>query len=268
MKPEDVRAALRRLGRRPSKRLGQHFLIDERVADRHVRLAAPARSETVLEIGPGLGVLTRRLADRAGRVVAVEKDRRLAVALRGIAPNVEVIEGDALRVRWPRFDLVVANLPFQISSPLTFALLDAKFDRAFLMYQREFAARLTAKPGSPEYSRLTVNAFARCACEIVETVPRSAFYPVPEVDSAIVSLRPRPPPFRIGDPAAFRATVDAIFVHRRKTIGAALRLECERFGVSAAEWTARIARAPFLERRGEELTPAEIAELAATLAKG
>jgi len=268
VRPGEVRAVLRREGVRPSRRLGQHFLIDPRVADRHVQFANPARSEVALEVGAGLGALTRPLAERAGRVVAIEKDRRLAAALRGIAPNVDVVQGDALRVPWPKFDLMVANLPFQISSRLTFALLDAQFDRAFLMYQREFAERLTAEPGTSAYSRLTVHAFVRCACDIVEIVPRSAFYPQPGVDSAIVALRPRPPPFRIEDPATFRKTVDAIFAHRRKTIGRALRLERVRFGVSAEKWTARVDRAPFPSRRAEELTPEEIADLAAALAKG
>lgn len=256
------------MGLRPSKRLGQHFLVDERVAERHVRVADPKPTETVLEIGPGLGILTRRLAGSAGRVVAIERDRRLAASLGQLAPNVEVIQGDALRIPWPRFDLMVANLPFQISSPLTFALFNVEFDRAVLMYQREFAERLTAKAGSPAYSRLSVHAFVRCASEIVEVVPRSAFYPKPGVDSAIVALRPRPPPFRVEDPATFRATVDAIFAHRRKTIGRALRLEHGRFGVSAEDWTARVDRAPFSDRRAGELAPGEIAELAAALAKG
>ncbi len=268
MKPEEVRRSLARIGIRPSKRLGQHFLIDERVAERHVRLAAPASSETVLEIGPGLGVLTRRLVERARRVVAIERDRLLAAQLHGVAPNLEVVEGDALRVPWPPFDLMVANLPYQISSPVTFALLERDFDRAVLMYQREFAERLAAEPGTPEYSRLTVSAFVKSACEIVEVVPRSCFYPQPRVDSALVSLRPRPPPFPIESPSTFRATVDAIFAHRRKTIGAALRLESARFGATPPEWESRIRRAPFRDRRPGDLTPSEIAELAAALAKG
>jgi len=268
VKSAEVRATLRRAGVRPSRHLGQHFLIDSRVADRHVEFASPGRSEVALEIGPGLGVLTRPLAKRAGRVVAIEKDRRLAAALRGLAPNVDVVHGDALRVPWPRFDVMVANLPFQISSPLTFALFDAPFDRAFLMYQREFADRLTATPGTRAYSRLTVHAIGRCDCEIVEAVPRAAFYPEPEVDAAIVALRPRPPPFRIEHPAVFRTTVDAIFAHRRKTIGRALRLERRRFGVAPEDWESRVDRAPFLTRRAGELTPEEIAELSAALAKG
>lgn len=268
MKPEDVRAALRRLGIRPQKRLGQHFLLDERVAERHVALAAPKADETALEIGPGLGVLTRRLAARAGRVVAIEKDRRLAAGLRGLASNVEVREGDALRVPWPDFHVMAANLPYRISSPLTFALLSKDFDRAALMYQREFADRLTARPGTAGYSRITVNAFVKCACELAEVVPRSAFYPQPEVESAIVVLRPRPPPFRLEDPEMFRATVDAIFAHRRKTIGAALRAQGARFGSTGATWAARVGGAPYLERRAGELTPEEIESLARALAKG
>ena len=130
-----VRRELAELGRHPRKRLAQHFLVDRRVASRHVAHAQVDSSDTVLEIGPGLGVLTRFLAARAKRVIAIEADHRFAAYLRASCPEVEIIEGDALDVDWPPFDVMASNLPYQISSPLTFKLLDRSFDRAVLMYQ-------------------------------------------------------------------------------------------------------------------------------------
>src|SRR3989442_1396718 len=153
----DVETELRRLGIRASRGLGQHFLIDERVARRQIERASIREGETVLEVGTGLGVLARIIGTRAGRVIAIEKDRRLADALRALGGPIEVVQGDALKVEWPAFDVMVSNLPYRISSPVTFRLLDRPFDRAVLMFQREFAERLIARPGTKDYSRLTVN---------------------------------------------------------------------------------------------------------------
>jgi 16S rRNA (adenine1518-N6/adenine1519-N6)-dimethyltransferase len=257
----EVATELSRLGIRASRGLGQHFLIDERVARRQVERAAIREDESVLEVGPGLGVLTRLLATRARRVIAIEKDRRLAEGLTGI-DHVEVVRGDALRVPWPEFDVMVSNLPYQISSPVTFRLLDVPFDRAVLMFQREFAERLVAEPGTKAYSRLTVNAAHRAGCEILERVPRSAFHPQPRVDSAVVRLVRRPPGYEVLDDETFHAVVDASFLHRRKTIRNALDLEWRRFADARAPWRESIESLPFLEARAEALSPEEFATLA------
>jgi len=264
--PSEVRARLRSLGVRATKGLGQHFLLDERIAHRHVEYAGIAASDVVLEIGPGLGVLTRPLAGKAARVVAVEKDRRLASGLRGLAANVEVIEGDAVKVDLPPFDRVVSNLPYQISSPITFRLLDLPFQRAVLMYQREFADRLVATQRDDAYSRLSVKAYTRARAETAETVPRSAFWPQPKVDSAIVILEPRPPPFPLRDAAVFDAVVDATFQHRRKAIENGLALSWRRFAPTRAAFDALLDGAPYLRSRPEELTPEQFGELADALA--
>src|SRR3989441_11735709 len=108
---------LDRLGIRPRNRLGQHFLVDSRVALRHVGHAAIGSSDTVLEIGPGVGILTRLLEERARHVVAIEADRRFAAYVRGSLPDVEVVEGGAPAIEWPPFDGMASNLPYQISSP-------------------------------------------------------------------------------------------------------------------------------------------------------
>src|SRR5438445_11322758 len=232
------------LGVRPRRRMGQHFLIDARVAARQVAHAQIRRSEVVLEIGPGLGVLTRLLAERAKRVVAIEADRRFAEYLRRTLPDVEVISGDALKVEWPPFDVLASNLPYQISSPLTSRLLAHAFDRAILMYQWEFARRMRAKPGTADYSRLTVGVYRRAACEILERVPRNAFYPQPRVDSAIVSPVPTPSPFPLEEPGRFDAVVDALFAHRRQTAANGLQHGWAAFAPSRAELDALLPDAP------------------------
>ncbi len=266
MRAPDVERELRRLGIRASRGLGQHFLVDERVAHRQVERAELQGTETVLEVGPGLGVLTRILAERAGHVVAIEKDRRLAAALRDVGDRIEVVQGDALKVDWPAFDVMVSNLPYRISSPVTFKLLDRRFDRAVLMYQREFADRMVASPGTRDYSRLTVSLANRAATELLERVPRSAFHPQPRVDSAVVRLVRREPPYRLTDEATFHSVVDGCFQHRRKTIRNALDLEWRRFGSDRDAWRRRVDTLPFVERRAEALTPGEFALLANEIA--
>ncbi len=260
-----MRGRLRALGMRATKGLGQHFLVDDRIAHRHVEYAGITANDVVLEIGPGLGVLTKPLLAKAAKVVAVEKDRRLASALRELGGNLEVIEGDAVKAPLPRFDRVVSNLPYQISSPVTFRLLDLPFRRAVLMYQEEFADRLVARCGEEDYSRLSVKAYVRARVEIVERVPRSAFWPQPKVDSAIVLLEPRAAPFRVKNTGTFEAVVDATFQHRRKAIENGLRLSWRRFAASRDAFDSLLADAPHLRKRPEELTPEEFGQLADSL---
>ncbi len=259
---DDPRRVLARLGVEPRKGLGQHFLVDSRVAARHVGHANIGPSDAVLEIGPGLGILTRRLAERAKRVIAIEADRRFAAYLSRTLPEIEVIEGDALKVEWPPFDILASNLPYRISSPLTFRLLDRPFDRAVLMYQWEFARRMVGKPGTEDYSRLSVGVYRHALCEILERVPRNAFHPQPRVDSALVRLEPRPSPFPIADPEVYDTVVRALFEHRRKTVENGLRLKWKAFAASKQALEAILPTVPFRTRRVEELSPEEIARIA------
>jgi len=265
MRASEVRDVLQRLGMRADKRMGQHFLIDERVAHRQVEFAGIEPDETVLEIGPGLGVLTRLLAGKSQSVIAVEKDRRFCKYLEEELPQVSVIEGDALKVPLPRFDVVVSNLPYQISSPITFRLLECEFDRAVLMFQQEFAERMVAGRGNPDYSRLSVQVYYRAAVEIIESVPRSAFYPQPEVDSSIVSLKPRKAPFKVRDEQLFVNLVNRLFQHRRKTIENSVSLSWREFGESREAVRTAISGTGFSGKRAEELTPEEIGLLADAL---
>ncbi|MGH7180607.1 MAG: 16S rRNA (adenine(1518)-N(6)/adenine(1519)-N(6))-dimethyltransferase RsmA [Nitrospiraceae bacterium] len=211
----------------PNKRLGQNFLIDPNIVRKIVSLAELGPSDHVLEIGPGRGFLTVALCHAAARVTAIEVDPRLNVYLKDRQeelPNVELVCGDALTYpveSLPRGSVVVANLPYYISTPLLFRLLDQRdrFPRMVLMLQNEVADRLVAKSGRSDYGVLSV--MAQYAAEITKAFRVSAqcFRPRPEVGSAVVLLRTRE--WRELSPEEepqFAALVKASFAHRRKTL--------------------------------------------------
>ncbi|HSD56752.1 MAG TPA: 16S rRNA (adenine(1518)-N(6)/adenine(1519)-N(6))-dimethyltransferase RsmA [Methanotrichaceae archaeon] len=240
------------------RKKGQHFLVDRGIIERIAGYAKLAPDDSVLEIGPGTGNLTVALAAKAGRVFAVEVDPVLAANLQGRFRNVVVIKGDALKVELPEYNKIVSNLPYQISTKITFRLLSRPFELAVLMYQREFALRMLASPGSENYGRLGMIVGYLCKAEILETVPRSAFRPVPEVESAIVRLRPREHEV---DAERFIRLAEGLFNHRRKKIKKALAA----MGISKEAMVD--VDASLLEKRPEELMPEEAAELAATIIK-
>jgi 16S rRNA (adenine1518-N6/adenine1519-N6)-dimethyltransferase len=237
------------------RRKGQNFLVESRVLQRIADYAKLGPADCVLEIGSGTGNLTEILSRIAGRVYAVEVDKSLARSLKGRFDNVEVIEGDALKVELPPYNRIVSNLPYQISSKMTYRLLQRPFDLAVLMYQREFARRLIAPVGSKDYGRLSMMVGHYACAEILETVPRMAFRPVPQVGSAIVRLHPRLEKLPV-DFDDFMRMVTGLFSHRRKKLGSAL----EAIGVSR-DSLAGIDKS-LLDRRPEEIGPDEAARLA------
>ncbi|RJS70411.1 ribosomal RNA small subunit methyltransferase A, partial [Methanophagales archaeon] len=199
----------------------QYFLIDDAVVARLVNYAGVERDDVVLEIGAGGGSITEKLADKAKRVYAVEKDKALCESLRAQYENtkskagVKVIEGDIMKIELPEFDKVVANIPFSLSSPITYKLLlhSAGFGLAVLLYQKEFAQKMIAKPGSSLYGRLSVIVQALADTEILELMHRDAFYPSPPVKTAMVKLKEKG---LIANKEAFFAFVTTAFEHRRK----------------------------------------------------
>ncbi len=211
----------------PRKRMGQNFMIDQDVLQLMLSHAAITPSDMVLEIGAGFGFLTHLLAQKSKTVVAVEADTRLMQVLHrelGHLGNVDLIGGDILEVPLPTFNKVVSNPPFSISAPLLFWLLDKAFDCAVLTLQKEFARRLNAGIGSKDYSRLTVSTYYRARIELLDEVPKEAFYPQPDVDATIVRLKPRgAPPFYVKDEKIFNAVLRALFTQRNKKFRNALQ---------------------------------------------
>ncbi|MFA6710236.1 MAG: 16S rRNA (adenine(1518)-N(6)/adenine(1519)-N(6))-dimethyltransferase RsmA [Candidatus Methanomethylophilaceae archaeon] len=238
----------------PKKSKGQNFLIDERVARRHVEFADIGPHDRVLEVGPGLGILTRFLVESSDNVTCIELDDILARYIEEqYGSRVNLINGDALEVDFPPFDKFVSNLPYSISTPVIFKLLEYPFKKAVVMVQKEFAQRMVSDVGSIDYSRLTVNMFYKADCRILEQVPASRFKPRPKVDSALVEIVPRPAPFDVTDERTFFRITETTFNHRRKKIGTSLK---------AAGMIETDSDIPFLNERIETLTPAEIGQLA------
>ncbi|MEM2875193.1 MAG: 16S rRNA (adenine(1518)-N(6)/adenine(1519)-N(6))-dimethyltransferase RsmA [Candidatus Hadarchaeales archaeon] len=218
MMRDGILRLLRDAGIRPSRRAGQHHVIDRSLLLRMANHALLSRDDVVLEVGAGVGNLTEILAERAGRVIAVERDRRFGKALREMErrhPNVSVVFCDVLMADLPDFNKVVSNIPYSISSEFTFMLLERKFDLAVLLYQEEFARRLVARPGSKDYGRLTVSVYRRAEVELLDEVPPESFYPPPRVSSRVVRLRLREPPFEVDD-EKFSSMVRALFQHRNQ----------------------------------------------------
>ena len=232
---------------RARKRFGQHFLEPAWVG-KVLDVVAPAPTDRVLEIGPGRGALTRPLLRRVRSLVAVELDRDLAAALEAEGlPHLRVVQGnvltadfDAVLAGEPPPLRVVANLPYNVASPILFRLLEsaqagARFSDATLMLQKEVADRLVAKPGGPEYGVLAIQAGLDADLTRLLTLPPGAFRPAPTVTSAVVRLRFRPPAVDVGSRAVFTRLARGLFLQRRKTLLNALRPVARSLGVDASQ---------------------------------
>ena len=236
----------------------QHFLIDEHVLGRIIEYGQLNSSDTILEIGAGYGNLTEKLARKACKVIAIEVDPELASSLDRFK-NVELIMGDALEQDFPHFNKVISNLPYSISSPVTFKLLEYEFDLGILMYQHEFAKRMVATPGGKDYGRLSIAIQYRANVEILEIVPRLAFSTPPKVDSAIVRLVPRPPPYEVKDVDFFMKFIKAAFSQRRKKLRNAILNNAIYLGIKDKA----LEKLPqdIIDRRAETVSPEELAKL-------
>jgi len=275
--PAAVREIAGRLGVRPAKRLGQNFVIDQGTVRRIVALAGLSAEDDVLEVGPGFGSLTLGLLAAAHRVIAVEVDPALAAELPrtvaavapGLAPRLEVVTADAARVTSLPGEppaALVANLPYNVAVPVVLHLLATfpSIARGLVMVQAEVADRMTAPPGSRVYGVPSVKLAWYADARRAGPVPRTVFWPVPNVDSGLVAFTRRDPPdVMLGGAvvprAAVFAVVDAAFSQRRKTLRAALA----GWAGSAAD-AERILRAAGVDpgARGEALGVAEFARIA------
>jgi 16S rRNA (adenine1518-N6/adenine1519-N6)-dimethyltransferase len=225
---DDIRRLLKRYNVRPEKKRGQSFLTNHRIVRDIVELAALSKQDDVLEIGGGFGILTQQLAEKTRQVHVIEIDSHLVKALIDALKeftNVNVIEGDALNVDLPRVNKVVANLPYSVSSEITFRILrEIEFEVAILMYQKEFASRLVARPGTTEYSRLTVNVQYHADVEQIFDVPAEMFYPVPTVDSTVVRMTPRKEGSFARDEYVFHWMIKGIYPYPNKNLRKTLQI--------------------------------------------
>jgi 16S rRNA (adenine1518-N6/adenine1519-N6)-dimethyltransferase len=244
------------LKHQPRKRFGQHFLADHAIIDAIVREIAPAGGQAMVEIGPGLGALTQPLVERLGRLTVVELDRDLAAKLRG-HPQLDVVEADVLKVDFTALAgrlgtarlRVAGNLPYNISTPILFHLLDhvAVVEDQHFMLQKEVIDRMVAAPATADYGRLSVMLQWRYEMENVLFVPPQAFEPPPRVDSAVVRMVPRAAPAPV-DEALLSELVQVAFSQRRKLLRHTLGKWLEQKGFSAGF---------DLQRRAEEVPVAE-----------
>jgi len=210
---------------------GQHILKNPSIVTSIVEKAAIRQSDTVLEIGPGTGNLTVKLLEKANKVIACEIDYRLVAELQKrvqctqMQSKLEIIPGDILKVPWPYFDVCVANLPFQISSPFIFKLLLHRpaFRCAVIMFQHEFAQRLVAKPNDKLYCRLSVNTQLLATVDHLIKVGKNNFRPPPQVDSSVVRIELKMPPPPI-DFQEWDGLVRIAFLRKNKTLAATFKL--------------------------------------------
>lgn len=277
--PAEIKALLERHGFRFSKALGQNFLIEPSVPRRIAEASGADENTLALEVGPGVGCLTSELAQRAGKVVAIELDS----ALRGILSetlggydNIEIIWGDAARLDLAGIvrsraaglrPVVCANLPYSVTSPLLAAFIEARcFERITVMIQREVALRLAAAPGSGDYGAFTVFVNWHCEVKKLFDVPPECFMPRPKVTSSVVALTPRAePPCAVRDEKLMFRCVRAAFSQRRKTLSNALT---NGLGAYTREQVCAALEAAGVnpQARGETLGAAEFAAVADALA--
>ena len=272
---DKTKKLLRQYGLRARKGLGQHFLIGEEVLGLILATAQLKPEDVVVEVGPGLGVLTRELAERAGRVVAIELDDRLAAILRQTLSsfrNVTIINEDVLKVepaalfgeveveKPPTSYKVVANLPYYITSPVLRHFLEARLKPQIMvvMVQKEVAEEITARPGRMSLLGISVQLYGEPT--IAGYVPAQCFYPAPEVDSALLRVVPYPQPaVEVTDRESFFSLVRAGFSASRKQLANSL---AQGLGISKTEVLSLLERAEIVpQRRAETLTLEEWAHL-------
>ena len=268
---ENLREVLARHGFSFKKQFGQNFISDTNLLESIVSLAGVDQDATVLEIGCGAGTLTRALAAKTGRVIAYEIDKKLqpvlAETLAGV-DNAEVVFRDFLRQDMAELEsklppyTVVANLPYYITTPLVTKFLDEahKAKALVVMVQDDVARRFCAREGTPDYGAITAAIARRASAEIVKSVPRRMFFPVPNVDSAVVRLTFAEGRIPVRDAATYRATVRAAFLSRRKTLENNLM---QAFSLPREEARDILRRAGVPDKaRGETLSPRALAALA------
>ena len=244
----------------PNKLLGQNFMVEPSLYPKMCTYATLNAGDVVLDAGAGFGWLTRFLAGKCKKVVAVEKDPHVAMVLREHVRdlgNVSVLEGDVLKEALPQFNKVIAIPPYYLSSHLVLWLIEKKVDCAVMIFQKEFVDRLVAPVGSEEYGWLTVVAGQGAEIQVLDEVPKDMFYPQPEVDSVIVSIKPwSTKPFQVKDSVFFVQMTKWLFTQRNKKLGKAIAPFLKSsFKLSKQDAEKLALSLPFRDRRARELSP-------------
>lgn len=262
--------SLKHLQIKPSYQRGQNFLIDANIIHFQIKQADIQPKDIILEIGGGLGNLTKCLAQKSKKVYVIENDRKIFNFLNdtfGVHSNIEIIYGDAVRIDFPSFTKCISNIPFQISSPITFKLLDYSFDLGIIMYQKEFAQRLFAKPGTKDYSRIAVMIQARAICKYLKTVKPTSFYPQPKIHSSIVSIQKLKKEL-VKDLNNFSKFNTLLFTNKKKTVRNILVNLLKRMAKQSILFpSVTLESVPHLERRVFTLTIDELDEIFKILKK-
>ncbi len=267
---ERTKYLLRQYRFSPKKHLGQNFIIEPSIFRFLADYASIDQDDVVLDIGAGLGFLTRFLANECRCVLAIESDQILVNILhdqlRDIS-NIQILHGDLLKVQVPPFNKVISAPPYSISSSLLLWLFEREFERAVLIFQREFASRLVASVGDEDYGWLRVVTYYHAEVELLDEVEEYVFYPQPEVKSNIVRLEPRDsPPFRLKNERLFREFVQTLFRQRnRKVRNGVLPYITRKCNMSKREATKLADSLPFHDRRIRELAPEDFGVLANAL---
>jgi len=216
-----IRHTLKKCKISPNTELGQHFITNPNLLRREVEYANISNNDVVLEIGSGIGNLTELLAQKAKLVIAIEKDLQFKKCLSNLQKNfdnIKVVYGDALEISFPSFNKAVSNLPFKIALPLIFKLLNYNFDVAVILCQKRLAQRMCAPTGQRGYCRLSVSIQRIADAEMLKLVPKSAFYPPPEVDGAIARIKKTPPKFTVPSEEFFREVLKFMFYQRDRPV--------------------------------------------------
>jgi len=243
------------------RKLGQHFLIDEKVLDRMVQYGEVTENDVVLDVGAGRGELTVKLAERAGKVIAVEIDRELAEEARKRLKdydNVEFLVGDVLKLRPSGFNKVVSNPPYNISTKLLEWLIDENVERIVLTLQREFASKLMAKPGSTKYLYISFLSSLFYDSNIVEFVPRTLFRPMPKVDSVIILMKRKKDVRELDEEV--KKFIKFLFTRRRQGLRHILRDLVRKRGLAAD--LSEVFGDELLSKRIYQLTQSQLLSIA------
>ncbi len=240
-------------------------MVDPKLIQWHLQFSNLSPSDIVLEVGAGLGTLTRHLAEKTKKVVAVEVDPKLVEVLhKELASynNVEIMEEDILKLDPKIFDgmKIISNTPYKISSPLTFKIIQSSYILSMMCFQKEFAERLVALPGSKNYSRITLGVSYYAKIEYIKPVPRTSFYPIPKVDSALVRLTPSEPPFHLANEKDFFEFLRHLFSFRNKSVRRALGLYLKHSDLKGIQ-DEKLKNVPLAQERIFRLTLQQIHEL-------